>query len=48
MPVFVHPTIRTDLWGGDRCDMHTTISRQYDILKSFVELLYGVRPASPS
>jgi predicted TIM-barrel fold metal-dependent hydrolase len=42
MPVFVHPTIRTALWGGDRYDMHTTVSREYDIAKSFVEILYGV------
>lgn len=47
MPIFVHPTIRTNLWGGDRYDMHTTISREYDILKSFIELLYGVRPRFP-
>lgn len=47
MPVFVHPTIRTGLWGGNRYDMHTTISREYDILKSFVELLHGVLPRFP-
>lgn len=47
MPIFVHPTIRTNLWGGDRYDMHTTISREYDILKSFVELLHGVLPRFP-
>lgn len=47
MPIFVHPTIRTNLWGGDRYDMHTTISREYDILKSFLELLHGVLPRFP-
>ncbi|KAA0219311.1 MAG: amidohydrolase [Lautropia sp.] len=47
MPIFVHPTIRTDLWGGNRYDMYTTISREYDILKSFVELLHGVLPRFP-
>ena len=47
MPVYIHPTIRTGLWGGTRYDMHTTISREYDILKSFVEVLYGVLPRYP-
>lgn len=47
MPVYIHPTIRTGLWGGTRYDMHTTISREYDILKSFVEILYGVLPRFP-
>src|ERR1035437_6232621 len=41
MPIFVHPTIRTSLWGGDRYDMYTTVSREYDVVKSFVEILYG-------
>ena len=48
MPVFIHPTIRTGLWGGTRYDMHTTISREYDILKSFVEVLHGVLPRFPA
>lgn len=48
MPVFVHPTIRTNLWGGDRYDMHTTVSREYDIAKAFVEVLYGVLPKFPT
>lgn len=47
MPVFVHPTIRTDLWGGERYDMFATVSREYDIVKSFVELYYGVLPRFP-
>jgi len=47
MPVYIHPSIRTGLWGGTRYDMHTTISREYDILKSFVEVLHGVLPRYP-
>jgi predicted TIM-barrel fold metal-dependent hydrolase len=47
MPVYIHPSIRTGLWGGTRYDMHTTISREYDILKSFVEVLHGVLPRFP-
>lgn len=47
MPIFVHPTIRTNLWGGNRYDMHTTISREYDLAKACIELLYGVLPKFP-
>ena len=47
MPVFVHPTIRTDLWGGGRYDMFATVSREYDLVKSFVEIFYGVLPRYP-
>lgn len=36
MPVFIHPTIRVNLWGGERYDLYTTVSREYDIAKSFV------------
>jgi len=44
MPVYVHPTIRRKLWGGERYDLYTTISREYDVAKSFVEIIYGVLP----
>ena len=47
MPVFVPPTLRTDLWGGDRYDMFATVAREYDIVKAFVEILYGVLPRYP-
>ena len=47
MPIFIHPTIRTNLWGGDRYDMHTTVSREYDIAKAFMEILFGVMPRFP-
>ena len=47
MPIFLHPTVRTDLWGGDRYDMFATVSREYDIVKSFVEIFYGVLPRFP-
>ena len=48
MPIFVHPTIRTNLWGGDNYDMFATISREYDVVKSFVEIVYGVLPRFPA
>jgi predicted TIM-barrel fold metal-dependent hydrolase len=44
MPVFVHPTIRIKLWGGERYDLFMTLAREYDIVKSFVEIVYGVLP----
>jgi 6-methylsalicylate decarboxylase len=47
MPVFIHPTIRTNLWGGERYDLYTKLSREYDMAKSFVEIVYGVLPRYP-
>ncbi|MBN1106904.1 MAG: amidohydrolase [Deltaproteobacteria bacterium] len=47
MPVFVHPSIRMKLWGGERYDLFMTVSREYEIVKSFVELVYGVLPRFP-
>lgn len=44
MPVFIHPSVRINMWGGEKYDMYTTVSREYDISKCFVELLYGVLP----
>jgi predicted TIM-barrel fold metal-dependent hydrolase len=44
MPVFVHPPVRVDLWGGTRYDLFLTAAREYDMAKSFVELFYGVLP----
>lgn len=47
MPIFVHPTIRKDLWGGERYDLFLTASREYDVAKSFIEIIYGVLPRYP-
>jgi len=47
MPVFVHPSIRKKIWGGERYDLYTILSREYDIAKSFVEMVYGVLPRFP-
>lgn len=47
MPIFIHPTIRINLWGGEKYDLYTTASREYDIAKSFVEMIYGVIPRFP-
>jgi 5-carboxyvanillate decarboxylase len=47
MPVYVHPPIRKNLWGGQRYDLFTTMSREYDTMKAFVEIIYGVLPRFP-
>lgn len=47
MPIYVHPTIRNKLWGGERYDLYMTLTREYDIAKSFVETIYGVLPRFP-
>jgi len=47
MPIFVHPAIRINLWGGERYDLFSKLSREYDIAKSFVEIVYGVLPRFP-
>lgn len=47
MPVYIHPTIRINLWGGEKYDLYTTLSREYEIAKSFVEIVYGVLPRFP-
>jgi len=47
MPIFVHPTIRKNLWGGEKYDLFLTASREYDIAKSFIEIIYGVLPRFP-
>jgi predicted TIM-barrel fold metal-dependent hydrolase len=47
MPVYIHPTVRINLWGGERYDLYTTMAREYDISKAFVEMLYGVLPRFP-
>lgn len=47
MPVFVHPPLRNDLWGGEKYDLFLTASREYDIAKSFVEIVYNVLPRFP-
>lgn len=47
MPVYIHPTIRIKLWGGERYDLAMTLTREYDLAKSFVEFIYGVLPRFP-
>lgn len=47
VPVVVHPTVREPLWGGTKFNMSGSISREYEIVKAFVEVLQGVLPEFP-
>jgi predicted TIM-barrel fold metal-dependent hydrolase len=48
LPVVVHPpTQERGLWGGTKYDMDGSISREYEIIKCFVEVLRGVLPEFP-
>jgi aminocarboxymuconate-semialdehyde decarboxylase len=43
VPIVVHPSIRAPIWGGGKkYNLSRTISREYDIAKSCVEVMYGV------
>lgn len=47
IPLVVHPTTKTPLWGGEKYYMSGSVSREYEIIKSFVEVLSGVLPEFP-
>jgi predicted TIM-barrel fold metal-dependent hydrolase len=47
IPIFMHPTVRSPLWGGEKYSMSTHISREYEIIKATIEVLYGVLPKFP-
>jgi predicted TIM-barrel fold metal-dependent hydrolase len=48
LPVFVHPPAQErGLWGGTKYDMDGSVSREYEIIKAFVEVLCGVLPEFP-
>lgn len=47
MPVFIHPSVRIAMWGGEKYDMFTTVSREYEVAKATVEMAYGVIPRFP-
>ncbi len=40
IPIVVHPTVRTPLWGGTGMLMGSGVSREYDIAKSTVEAMH--------
>lgn len=47
IPVVVHPTVKIPIWGGEKYNMSGSVSREYDIIKAFVEVLCGVFPEFP-
>lgn len=47
IPVEVHPVISKDIWGGEEFFMHSSVSREYEVIKAFVEVLMGVLPEFP-
>ena len=47
MPVFIHPSVRISMWGGEKYDMFTTVSREYEVAKAVVEMMHGVMPRFP-
>lgn len=48
LPVVVHPpTQEKGLWGGTKYGMDGSVSREYEIIKCFTEVLNGVLPDLP-
>jgi predicted TIM-barrel fold metal-dependent hydrolase len=47
IPIVVHPSVRIPIWGGEKYNMSGSVSREYDIIKSFVEVLSSVLPEFP-
>jgi len=47
IPVVIHPTLRDGLWGGTKYEMAAHVSREYDIAKATVEIMYGVLSRFP-
>lgn len=47
IPVAVHPVTIKPLWGGEKYQMSGSVSREYEIIKAFVEVLCGVLPEFP-
>lgn len=48
IPVVVHPSVKVPVWGGDKYFMSSSVSREYDVIKAFVEVLLGVLPKFPN
>jgi len=47
IPVMVHPNVKMPIWGGTKYYMSGSVSREYDVIKAFVEVLHGVLPEFP-
>ena len=49
VPIVVHPSVRFPIWGGGKkYELRRTISREYDIAKATVEVMYGVLKDFPN
>jgi len=49
VPIVVHPTVRFPIWGGGKkYELRRSISREYDIAKATVEVMYGVLKDFPN
>jgi predicted TIM-barrel fold metal-dependent hydrolase len=48
LPIVIHPTVRTPLWGGTGMLMGSGVSREYDVAKSTVEVLNIVLQKFPT
>lgn len=49
VPIVVHPSVRFPIWGGGKkYELRRTISREYDIAKAAVEVMYGVLKDFPN
>jgi predicted TIM-barrel fold metal-dependent hydrolase len=47
VPIAVHPSIKRGVWGGQKYGLSDHVSREYDIAKATVEVLYGVLSRFP-
>jgi len=49
VPIVIHPSVRFPIWGGGKkYELRRTISREYDIAKAAVEVMYGVLKDFPN
>lgn len=47
VPIVVHPSVKQPIWGGVKYNMSHSVSREYEVAKSVVEVLCGVLPRFP-
>jgi predicted TIM-barrel fold metal-dependent hydrolase len=47
MPVIIHPTTRTPLWGASSYMLNSAVAREYDVAKATVEVLNAVLTRFP-
>jgi len=47
IPIMVHPNVKMPIWGGTKYYMSGSVSREYDVCKAAVEVMYGVLKEFP-